>query len=122
MRIPKNPIGLVLFAHGSRSGKHSPRNRYVAQVLQDANIATLLIDLLTEEEEEIDLKTRHLRFDIGLLAQRLTGASDWLEQVQNFQTKNLSIGYFGSITGATAAFVAAADRQKIVKVCCFTWG
>jgi putative phosphoribosyl transferase len=88
--IPKNPNGLVLFAHGSGSSRHSPRNKYVAQILQDADIATLLIDLLTEEEEEIDLQTRHLRFD-------------------------LSIGYFGASTGAAAALVAAAQRQKIVK-------
>jgi putative phosphoribosyl transferase len=75
--IPKNPNGLVLFAHGSGSSRHSPRNKYVAQLLQDANIATLLIDLLTGEEEEIDLQTRHLRFDIGLLAQRLIGVKKY---------------------------------------------
>jgi putative phosphoribosyl transferase len=114
--IPKNPNGLVLFAHGSGSSRHSPRNKYVAQILQDADIATLLIDLLTEEEEEIDLQTRHLRFDIGLLAQRLIGVTDWLKQGrQNFQTKDLSIGYFGASTGAAAALVSAAQRQKIVK-------
>jgi putative phosphoribosyl transferase len=114
--IPKNPNGLVLFAHGSGSSRHSPRNKFVAQMLQDADIATLLIDLLTEEEEEIDLQTRHLRFDIGLLAQRLIGVTDWLKQGrQNFQTKDLSIGYFGASTGAAAALVAAAQRQKIVK-------
>src|SRR5215210_1913646 len=76
--IPKSSRGIVLFAHGSGSSRHSPRNKYVAEVLQDAGIATLLIDLLTEEEEEIDLQTRHLRFDIGLLAHRLIGATDWL--------------------------------------------
>jgi putative phosphoribosyl transferase len=114
--IPKNPNGLVLFAHGSGSSRHSPRNKYVAQILQDADIATLLIDLLTKEEEEIDLQTRHLRFDIGLLAQRLIGVTDWLKQGgQNFQTKDLNIGYFGASTGASAALVAAAQRQKIVK-------
>jgi putative phosphoribosyl transferase len=114
--IPKNPNGLVLFAHGSGSSRHSPRNKYVAQILQDADIATLLIDLLTKEEEEIDLQTRHLRFDIGLLAQRLIGVTDWLKQGrQNFQTKDLSIGYFGASTGAAAALVSAAQRQKIVK-------
>jgi putative phosphoribosyl transferase len=102
--------------HGSGSSRHSPRNKYVAQILQDADIATLLIDLLTEEEEEIDLQTRHLRFDIGLLAQRLIGVTDWLKQGrQNFQTKDLSIGYFGASTGAAAALVAAAQCQKIVK-------
>ena len=103
-----------MFAHGSGSGRHSPRNKYVAKVLQDAGIATLLIDLLTEEEE-IDLQTRRLRFDIDLLAQRLIEATDWLKQEQNIQTKDLSVGFFGASTGATAAFVVAAQRQKIVK-------
>ena len=113
LSVPKNPKGIVLFAHGSGSGRHSPRNKYVAEVLQDAGIATLLIDLLTEEEEKIDLQTRHLRFDIDLLARRLIGATDWLKQ--NFQIKNLNIGYFGASTGAAAALVAAAQRQKIIK-------
>jgi putative phosphoribosyl transferase len=115
LSIPEGSKGIVLFAHGSGSSRHSPRNKYVAEVLQDAGIATLLIDLLTEEEEEIDLQTRHLRFDIDLLAQRLIGATDWLKQEQNFQTKDLSIGYFGASTGAAAALVAAAQRQKIIK-------
>jgi putative phosphoribosyl transferase len=115
LSIPKGSKGIVLFAHGSGSSRHSPRNKYVAKVLQDAEIATLLIDLLTEEEEEIDLQTRHLRFDIDLLAKRLIGATDWLKQEQNFQTKDLSIGYFGASTGAAAALVAAAQRQKIIK-------
>jgi putative phosphoribosyl transferase len=113
--IPKSSRGIVLFAHGSGSGRHSPRNKYVAEVLQDAGIATLLIDLLTEEEEEIDLQTRHLRFDIDLLAQRLIEATDWLKQEQNIQTKDLRVGFFGASTGAAAALVAAAQRQKIVK-------
>jgi putative phosphoribosyl transferase len=113
--IPKSSRGIVLFAHGSGSGRHSPRNKYVAEVLQDAGIATLLIDLLTEEEEEIDLQTRHLRFDIDLLTQRLIEATDWLKQEQNIQTKDLSVGFFGASTGAAAALVAAAQRQKIVK-------
>ena len=115
LSIPKGSKGIVLFAHGSGSSRHSPRNKYVAKVLQDAEIATLLIDLLTEEEEEIDLQTRHLRFDIDLLAKRLIGATDWLKQEQNFQTKDLSIGYFGASTGAAAALVAAAQRQEIIK-------
>jgi putative phosphoribosyl transferase len=110
--IPKSSRGIVLFAHGSGSGRHSPRNKYVAEVLQGAGIATLLIDLLTEEEEEIDLQTRHLRFDIDLL---LIEATDWLKQEQNIQTKDLSVGFFGASTGAAAALVAAAQRQKIVK-------
>ena len=115
LNIPKGSKGIVLFAHGSGSSRHSPRNKYVAKVLQDAGIATLLIDLLTEEEEEIDLQTRHLRFDIDLLSKRLIGATDWLKREQNFQTKDLSIGYFGASTGAAAALVAAAQRQKIIK-------
>ena len=113
LNIPKGSKGIVLFAHGSGSSRHSPRNKYVAEVLQDAGIATLLIDLLTEEEEKIDLQTRHLRFDIDLLARRLIGATDWLKQ--NFQIKDLNIGYFGASTGAAAALVAAAQRQKIIK-------
>ena len=115
LSIPNGSKGLVLFAHGSGSSRHSPRNKYVAEVLQDAGIATLLIDLLTEEEEEIDLQTRHLRFDIDLLAQRLIGTTDWLMREQNLQTKDLSIGYFGASTGAAAALVAAAQRQDIIK-------
>jgi putative phosphoribosyl transferase len=77
--IPKDAGGVVLFAHGSGSGRHSPRNRYVARELRRAGLGTLLIDLLTPDEEEIDLRTAHLRFDIGMLAQRLVGATDWLK-------------------------------------------
>src|SRR5918911_3618964 len=113
LSIPKNAKGVVIFAHGSGSSRHSPRNRYVAQVLQNEGIATLLIDLLTEQEEEIDLQTRHLRFDIGLLAQRLVESTDWLttkEEEQNLQTIDLKVGYFGASTGAAAALVAAAER------------
>ncbi|MFL6385628.1 MAG: dienelactone hydrolase family protein [Nitrososphaeraceae archaeon] len=112
LSIPKNAQGVVIFAHGSGSGRHSPRNRYVAQVLQNEGIATLLLDLLTEEEEEIDLQTRHLRFDIGLLAQRLVGATDWLKQ--NSGSRNLKVGYFGASTGAAAALVAAAERPSTI--------
>jgi dienelactone hydrolase len=110
--IPKSSRGIVLFAHGSGSGRHSPRNKYVAEVLQDAGIATLLIDLLTEEEE-VDIQTLHLRFDIDLLAQRLLGVTDWLQKES--ETKNLKIGYFGASTGAAAALIAASQRQQIVK-------
>ncbi|MEY3334476.1 MAG: hypothetical protein RLZZ176_2779, partial [Cyanobacteriota bacterium] len=88
--IPDGATGIVLFAHGSGSSRYSPRNRYVAEVLQQAGLATLLIDLLTTEEEEIDLRTRHLRFDIGLLASRLVGATDWL--TQNPDTQQLKLG------------------------------
>lgn len=111
--IPHSAIGIVLFAHGSGSSRYSPRNRYVAEVLQQAGLATLLLDLLTLEEEEIDLRTRHLRFDIGLLASRLVGATDWL--LQNPDTQQLKIGYFGASTGAGAALVAAAKRGEVVK-------
>ncbi len=109
--------GVVLFAHGSGSGRHSPRNRYVAQVLQEANLGSLLFDLLTEDEELIDEQTRHLRFDIGLLANRLIGATDWL--LQRFNASNSddipSIGYFGASTGAAAALMAAAKKADVVK-------
>ena len=115
LSIPKASRGIVLFAHGSGSSRHSPRNKYVAEVLQNADIATLLIDLLTEQEEEIDVHTRHLRFDIGLLARRLIGATDWISKEQNSNTEDLNIGYFGASTGAAAALIAAAERQKIVK-------
>jgi putative phosphoribosyl transferase len=108
--IPEDARGVVLFAHGSGSGRHSPRNRYVAQALREARLATLLIDLLTLEEEEVDLYTRHLRFDIGLLAERLVGATDWL--TQDPRTQDLRIGYFGASTGASAALVAAAARPE----------
>jgi dienelactone hydrolase len=112
LAVPEGATGVVLFAHGSGSGRMSPRNRYVAKALREANLATLLIDLLTPEEEEADLRTRHLRFDIGLLAQRLAGATDWL--LQNPETQNLRVGYFGASTGAAAALVAAADRSEEV--------
>ncbi len=109
--------GVVLFAHGSGSGRQSPRNRYVAQVLQEANLGTLLFDLLTEEEELIDEQTRHLRFDIGLLANRLIGATDWL--LQRSYASNSDdiprIGYFGASTGAAAALMAAAKKADVVK-------
>ncbi|MDB9468443.1 dienelactone hydrolase family protein [Dolichospermum circinale] len=111
--IPHSAIGIVLFAHGSGSSRYSPRNRHVAEVLQQAGLATLLLDLLTLEEEEIDLRTRHLLFDIGLLGSRLVGATDWL--IQNPDTQQLKIGYFGASTGAGAALVAAAKRGEVVK-------
>ncbi|MEM2911844.1 MAG: dienelactone hydrolase family protein [Candidatus Bathyarchaeia archaeon] len=98
--------GIVLFAHGSGSSRFSPRNRYVANVLNEAGIATLLMDLLTKEEEEIDLRTAQFRFDIDLLSQRLIGATEWVKK--NPSTRNLAIGYFGSSTGAAAALIAAA--------------
>jgi putative phosphoribosyl transferase len=110
LAIPEGATGVVLFAHGSGSSRHSPRNRYVAQVLRQGGLGTLLIDLLTPEEEREDMITAQLRFDIGLLAKRLVGASDWLER--NPFTATLRIGYFGASTGAAAALVAAAERPS----------
>jgi putative phosphoribosyl transferase len=112
LNVPEDARGLVLFAHGSGSGRHSPRNRYVARVLQRAGLATLLIDLLTPDEEEVDLRTAHLRFDIGLLADRLASVTDWL--AQNPDTQNLRTGYFGASSGAGAALVAAVERPDEV--------
>lgn len=111
LNVPENAQGVVLFAHGSGSSRHSPRNRYVAQVLQEAGLATLLIDLLTPDEEQVDMRTGHLRFDIGLLAERLVGATDWLQGHPN--TRHLGVGYFGASTGAGAALVAAAERPDV---------
>lgn len=113
LALPVNARAVVLFAHGSGSSRFSPRNRYVAGVLQQVKLATLLIDLLTPEEEEIDIRTRHLRFDIGLLAERLVGATDWL--LQNPATGRLQIGYFGASTGSAAALLAATERPNAVK-------
>jgi putative phosphoribosyl transferase len=110
LTVPDVARGVVLFAHGSGSSRLSPRNRYVAGVLQQAGCATLLIDLLTTEEEEVERWTRHLRFDIGLLAQRLVGATYWL--MHEPVTRHLPIGYFGASTGAAAALVAAAREPE----------
>jgi dienelactone hydrolase len=104
---------LVVFAHGSGSSRFSPRNRFVAGVLEEAGLATLLIDLLTPQEEAVDEFTRHLRFDIRLLAERLVAASEWAPQQPG--TQHLSIGYFGASTGAGAALVAAAERPDLVR-------
>lgn len=112
LAIPKDARGIVLFAHGSGSSRFSPRNRYVAQVLQKSKLATLLVDLLTTEEETVDVRTGHFRFDIDLLAGRLVTATDWI--MRNPQTRNLRIGYFGASTGATAALVAATQRPDVV--------
>ena len=110
--LPSSSRGVVLFAHGSGSSRHSPRNRFVAEVLQEAGLATLLIDLLTLEEESVDMRTAHLRFDIGLLAERLVAATDWLGEQE--ATRDLRIGYFGASTGGGAALVAAADRPQVI--------
>jgi pimeloyl-ACP methyl ester carboxylesterase len=118
LNIPDGAQGVVLFAHGSGSGRHSPRNRYVAKVLQEVSLGTLLFDLLTEDEELIDDQTRHLRFDIGLLSDRLVMATDWLLpqfDVSNNDDDIPGIAYFGASTGAAAALVAAAKRADVVK-------
>ena len=112
LTIPPKAKGIVLFAHGSGSSRLSSRNRYVAHVLQSAGLATLLIDLLTPEEERLDQITAHLRFDIGLLAERLLNATDWLQSAS--ETNALRIGYFGASTGAGAALVAAASRTELI--------
>ena len=107
LAIPADARGIIVFAHGSGSSRHSPRNRYVAEALQAAGLATLLMDLLTPQEEAVDLRTAHLRFDIGLLANRLVHAASWLNTQPD--TQRLPIGYFGASTGAGAALVAAAE-------------
>ncbi len=108
LALPDDAAGIVVFAHGSGSSRHSPRNRMVAAHLQARGLGTLLIDLLTAEEEAAELRTRHLRFDIDLLARRLLVAAEWLSQQSALA--HLPIGYFGASTGAAAALVAAARR------------
>jgi putative phosphoribosyl transferase len=111
--IPVDPKGIVLFAHGSGSGRHSRRNQHVANVLQEAGLATLLLDLLTQEEEAVDQYTAHLRFDIGKLTDRLGGAIDWLADER--RTHGLPVGCFGASTGGGAALVVAARRPQDVR-------
>jgi dienelactone hydrolase len=110
--IPDSAKGIVVFAHGSGSSRFSPRNRFVAEKLQADGLATLLMDLLTQQEEKIDLGTREFRFDIKLLSERLIGAKRWLQK--ETATKALNIGYFGSSTGAAAALIAAAKHPENV--------
>jgi dienelactone hydrolase len=112
LNIPKNAREIVLFAHGSGSSRHSPRNQFVARTLNEAGLATLLFDLLTPEEEAIDIRTREHRFNIQLLARRLVHAMKWTKQLE--ETRDLRIGYFGSSTGGAAALVAAADNPQDV--------
>jgi putative phosphoribosyl transferase len=107
LMIPENAIALVLFAHGSGSSSHSPRNQFVARTLNRAGLGTLLFDLLTPEEEALDIYTREHRFNIGLLAERLVHATKWARQQE--ETRDQRIGYFGSSTGGAAALVAAAE-------------
>jgi dienelactone hydrolase len=111
---PAAARGVVLFAHGSGSSRHSPRNRAVARVLRSSGLATLLIDLLTRDEEAEDAATGHLRFDIALLARRLVAVTDWLHEEP--ATARLPVGYFGASTGGGAALVAAAERSEIFAV------
>ncbi|OPF71517.1 hydrolase [Streptomyces antioxidans] len=112
LALPEQPIGVVAFAHGSGSSRHSPRNRAVAGVLQDADLATLLFDLLTEAEERMDAITAELRFDIPLLGRRLVAAVNWLDG--HPATSGLPVGLFGASTGAAAALTAAAERPERV--------
>jgi putative phosphoribosyl transferase len=113
LTFPQNAPGVVVFAHGSGSGRHSPRNRFVARVLNEAGLGTLLLDLLTADEEAVDVRTAEYRFDIGLLAGRVVGTTDWLANVE--ATAALPVGYFGASTGAGAALVAAARRPERVR-------
>jgi dienelactone hydrolase len=112
LTLPENAQGVVLFAHGSGSSRFSQRNRFVAQELVDSGLGTLLIDLLTPREEEVDRYTAEFRFDIGMLADRLVGAIDWLNQ--HAGTRGMPIGLFGASTGGGAALVAAAHRPQAV--------
>ena len=112
LTIFENAIALVLFAHGSGSSRHSPRNQFVARTINRAGLGTLLFDLLTPEEEALDIHTREHRFNISLLAERLVHATNWAGQ--QAQTRDLRIGYFGSSTGGAAALVAAAELPQDV--------
>src|SRR5687767_1092649 len=114
LSVPRDATMLVLFAHGSGSSRHSPRNQFVAEALNDAGIGTLLFDLLTREEEWTEARTGHLRFDIGLLAKRLTVATDWVRADRELE--DFKIGYFGASTGGGAALVAAAQYGDISAV------
>ena len=111
--IPEGAHGIVVFAHGSGSSRHSSRNKYVAWELQKKGFGTLFFDLLTAEEERIDMVTAHLRFDIDLLANRLVDVTNWL--LINPATDNFNIGYFGASTGAAAALIAAKENFNVVK-------
>ena len=109
--VPSGAEAIVLFAHGSGSSRRSSRNRAVATALHDAGLGTLLFDLLSDEEEAVDARTAELRFDIHLLAERLLGATRWVEAADNLS--DLRVGYFGASTGAAAALVAAADSPRV---------
>jgi putative phosphoribosyl transferase len=111
LHVPARCIGVVIFAHGSGSSRFSPRNRQVAAALESAGCATLLLDLLTREEEAVDLRTREYRFDIERLARRVIAAADWASEYR--QLRGMNMGYFGASTGAAAALIAAAERPEI---------
>src|SRR5437660_7440805 len=113
LHIPQKALGLVLFAHGSGSSRHSPRNQLVARLLREAGVGTLLFDLLTTAEEQAEAETRHLRFNIPFLARRLVAATRWA--LDEAMTEELPVGYFGSSTGAAAALVAAAQLREAVQ-------
>jgi len=112
LKLPRGATGIVLFAHGSGSSRHSPRNQYVAKVIREAGVGTLLFDLLTKEEEAIDAYTGELRFDIDFLGRRLVDATNWVTSEP--ATQHLRIGYFGASTGAAAALVAAVELSNII--------
>lgn len=111
--VPDGSVGVVLFAHGSGSSRLSSRNRWVADRLHEAGVGTLLMDLLTTEEEQVDVRTTRLRFDIELLTSRVLGAMDWL--VDDARTRELPVGLFGASTGAAAALGAAAQRPEVAR-------
>ena len=113
LTAPEGARGVVLFAHGSGSSRHSPRNQRVAAFLNDGGFATLLMDLLTAEEERLDLVTAELRFDIPLLGERLVAATDWL--TAHPETAALPLGFFGASTGAAGALIAAAERPEVTR-------
>jgi putative phosphoribosyl transferase len=113
LAMPAGANGVVLFAHGSGSSRLSPRNNFVAGVLNGAGLGTLLFDLLTKEEEAIDLRTGRLRFDVALLSQRLLAATDWL--LAQGDIRGIRLGYFGASTGGAAALIAAVERPETVR-------
>jgi len=113
LSVPTDAHGIVLFAHGSGSSRRSPRNRYVADLLNEGGLATVLIDLLTADEQQVDMQTAHLRFDIPMLAGRLESVASWL--VRHPEAAGLDLGLFGASTGAAAALVAAAEHPHLVR-------
>src|SRR6266566_4561989 len=114
LSLSKEASGLVVFAHGSGSSRHSPRNQFVARMLRESGVGTLLFDLMTAEEEQAEASTRHLRFDIPFLARRLVAATQWV--LDEGTIRDISVGYFGSSTGAAAALVAAAEMPENINV------